>query len=411
MGLSVEKAELRRQFEGELTRNILPFWMTAVVDEVNGGLYGAVANDLRVDNDVPRSAVLSARVLWTFSAAYRRLGDSEYLAMAERAYDYLTRVFWDSEHGGLYWQVDRRGTPVADRKHHYAQAFGIYGLGEVYRATRTPRSLELAQELFGLLEEHAYDPVKGGYFEGSTRDWRPLADARLSDRDLDCPKSMNTMLHILEADTNLLRAWNDERLRAQLEGLVRTFAQRILDARTGHFRIFFDEHWRPLSEIASFGHDIEGSWLLCEAAEVSGDPALQDEARRLAVVLADAVFRDGLDADGSLFSEGTPQGVVNSGKDWWPQAEAIVGFYNAYQLTGDERFAETAIRCWNYVQERIVDRTHGDWFKRLSADGTPDPTRGKAGPWDCPYHHSRACFEMLDRLEDSRIDGSDRESE
>jgi len=395
----VEKAELRRQFEDELTRNILPFWMTHAVYKSDGGLHGAVTNDLRVDDDVPRSSVLCARVLWTFAAAYRRLGDPAYLATAKRMYDALTRAFWDPKHGGLYWQVDREGRPVADRKHHYAQAFGVYGLSEFHRATGDPRSLELARALFGLLEEHAYDPVEGGYFEGSTRDWRPLADARLSEKDLDAPKSMNTMLHVLEAYTDLLRTWDDTRLRARLDALLRTFAQRILDPRTGHFGTFFDDRWRRLSENVSFGHDIEGSWLLCEAADACGDPALRDETRRLAVVLADAVHRDGIDADGSLFSEGSPNGATDRGKDWWPQAEGIVGFYNAYQITGDERFAEAAIRCWRNAQDRFVDRENGGWFKRLSPDGTPDPTRGKAGPWDCPYHHSRACLEMMERLE------------
>ncbi len=400
MGRAVEKADLKRQFEQELTRNILPFWMTHAVDEANGGLHGAVANDLRVDDDVPRSAVLCARVLWTFSAAYRRLGDPAYLAMAQRTLDDLSRVFWDPEHGGLYWQVDRRGRPVADRKHHYAQAFGIYGLSQFHRATGEPRSLRLAQQLFRLLEDHAYDPAGGGYFEGSTRDWRRLAGARLSDEDPDAGKSTNTMLHILEAYTNLLRAWDDERLRRRIEGLVRTFSRRILDPRTGHLGLFFDERWRSLSETASFGHDIEASWLLCEAAEVGGDPALREEARRVAAGLADAVYRDGLDADGSLVNEGSPGGRIDDGRDWWPQAEGIVGFYNAYQLTGEERFAEAAIRCWDYVQDRFVDRTHGDWFKHLSPDGRPDPARYKAGPWDCPYHHSRACLEMLDRLDE-----------
>ena len=400
MTWNIDKAELRRQFSGELTRNILPFWMTRVVDKTGGGLYGAVSNDLQVDNEVPRSAVLCSRVLWTYSAAYRHFGDPEYLAMAEWVYDNLTRVFWDAEHAGLYWLVDRHGTPVADRKHHYAQAFGIYGLSEFYRATGDPRSLELAQELFRLMEEHAYDPVDRGYFEASTRDWRSLINAPLSDKELDCPKSMNTMLHMMEAYTNLLSVWNDECVREQLKGLVRTFADRILDPRTGHLSLFFDEHWHPLSESMSFGHDIEGSWLLHEAAKASGNSELQDEARRLALVLADAVIRDGLDADGSLFSEATPQGVIDCGKDWWPQTEAIVGFYNAYQLTGDERFADEAIRCWRYVEDVFVDRTHGDWFKRLSPDGKPDPTRYKAGPWECPYHHSRTCLEMLVRLDE-----------
>ena len=390
--------KLKREFEDELTCNILPFWMTHAVDETNGRLHAAVGNDLRVDKDAPRSAVLCARVLWTFSVAYRRFGEAAYLAMAEQTYDNLTHVFWDPEHGGLYWHVDHQGHPSSDRKHHYAQAFGIYGLSEFHRATGDSRSLELAQELFRLLETHAYDPVDEGYFEGSSRDWRPLADARLSDRDLDSRKSMNTMLHILEAYTNLLRVWDDGRLREQLECLVRTFANRILDTRTGHLKLFFDEHWQSLSEMASYGHDIEGSWLLCEATESSVDRALRDDAYRLAIVLADGVLRDGLDLDGGLFTEGSPDGIRDDRRQWWPQAEGIVGFYNAYQLTGDERFAEAAIGCWRYVQDRFVDRANGDWFKRLTPDGDPDPTSYKSGPWDCPYHQSRACLEMLNRL-------------
>lgn len=396
---ALNKLDFKRQLEKELRGNILPFWMTRVMDKVNGGFYGAVTNDLQIHNEVPRSAILCARILWTFAAAYRKFGEKQYLSTARWAYDYLTRVFWDHEYGGLYWAVDYRGNPVFDRKHHYAQAFGIYGLTEYYRATQEPQSLMLAQTLFHLLEEHAHEPAYGGYIEGSSREWKPLASMRLGGGDLNCRKSMNTNLHILEAYTNLLRVWDDAHLKAQHRALIETFQQHIVDQQTEHFKLFFDDQWRTLSENVSFGHDIEGSWLLCEAAEVQGDSALLAQVRGLAVNMAAAVYREGVDDDGSLFYEAGPQGLVDANKAWWPQAEAVVGFYNAYQLSGQEHFVQAAYRCWRYIQAKMVDREHGGWFKQLYRDGTPDNTSYKAGPWHCPYHHSRACFEMLVRLD------------
>jgi mannobiose 2-epimerase len=208
------------------------------------------------------------------------------------------------------------------------------------------------------------------------------------------------MLHILEAYTNLLRAWDDAQLKAQQRNLIETFQRHIIDPRTGHFKLFFDDQWRALSENVSFSHDIEGSWLQCEAAKAQGDPALLAQVRELVVNnMAATVYREGIDDDGSLFCEASPQGRVNTNKAWWPQAEAMVGFYNAYQLSGQEHFARAAYRCWTYIQAKMVDREHGDWFKELYPDGTPDDASYKAGPWHCPYHHSRACLEMLVRLE------------
>jgi cellobiose epimerase len=394
----LNNTDFRRQLVEELTGNILPFWMNHSVDKVNGGFYGALTNDLEIHNEVPRSAILCARILWTYATAFRKLGDREYLAMASWAYDYLRRVFLDPEYGGVYWTVNSAGKPVFDRKHHYAQAFAIYGLSEYYRATERPESLDLAQTLFQLLEKHANDSLYGGYIEGSSRKWEALADMRLSDRDLNCRKSMNTMLHVLEAYTNLLRVWQDATLKAQHRALIGIFQQHIVDASTSHFKLFFDDRWNSLLPNVSYGHDIEGSWLLLEAAEVQADPGLVEQVRQTAVQIATAVYQDGLEADGSLPYESGPDSLVDSDKSWWVQAEAMLGFYNAYQLSGQERFAQAARHSWNYIQDKMVDRVHGDWIKKLHRDGTPDDSYYKVGPWECPYHHSRACFEMLDRL-------------
>jgi len=390
--------DFRKQLKEELTGNILPFWMAHSVDKVNGGFYGALTNDLEIHNEVPRSSILCARILWTYATAYRKLGDKDYLAMANWAYEALRDVFLDPEFGGVYWSVDAAGKPVMDRKHHYAQAFAIYGFSEYYRATEQPESLALAQSLFHLLEKHAYDPVYGGYIEGSRRSWEGLADMWLSDRDLNCRKSMNTMLHVLEAYTNLLRVWEDASLKNQHRALIDSFQQYIVDPSTGHFKLFFDDQWNSLLPNMSYGHDIEGSWLLLEAAEVQGDPALVKQVRGTALQIATAVYRDGLDKDGSLPYEAGPQGLVDSDRSWWVQAEAMLGFYNAYQLSGKARFAQAAWQSWNYIKDKMVDRVHGDWIKKIHQDGTPDYNNFKVGPWECPYHHSRACFEMLDRL-------------
>ncbi len=394
-----DKAEFKTQLESELTGNILPFWLTHVVDEVNGGFHGAVTNDLQIRDDVPRSAVLCARILWTFATAYRRLGGAQYLWLARWAYDTLRQVFWDAEYGGVYWLVNRAGEPVSDRKHHYAQAFAMYGLSAFYQATHEPHSLDLAQTLFGLLEEHAYEPIHHGYIEGCDRRWGPLADMRLGEEEPNCRKSMNTMLHVLEAYGGLLRVWQDSRLARQHRDLLETFMAHVVDSHSGHLRPFFDHAWRPLSEQPSFGHDIEASWLIPEAAEIQGDPELLQRSREAGIRLAAAVARDGLDRSGGLSPERTSHERSNSGKSWWAQAEAVVGFYNAYQRTGDARLAQTSHDCWDFIRARFVDRVHGDWFKRLAPDGTPDNAVYKAGPWECPYHHSRACFEMLERLD------------
>jgi mannobiose 2-epimerase len=283
-----------------------------------------------------------------------------------------------------------------DRKHHYAQAFAIYGLCAYHVATGEAQSLALAQELFRLLEEHAYDPVYGGYIEGSSRRWEALEDMRLSDRDLDCRKSMNTMLHILEAYTQLAHLWAPA--RAAHRTLVKEFLQRIAHPARTHFRLFFDDAWHSLLDHVSFGHDIEGSWLLVEAAELHDDPELSAAVCETAVLLAEAVYERGIDDDGGIFYEAGSQGLVDDQKSWWVQAEAMVGFTNAYQLVGKGHYLQAALRCWEYIRSHHVDRVHGGWYKVLHRDGTPDSESYKVGPWECPYHHSRACMEMMDRL-------------
>lgn len=385
--------------ETELRQNILPFWIGHVVDRERGGFYGAVTNNLVVDRDAPRGALLTSRILWTYSAAYRRYRAPEYLEMARWAYDDLMTHFWDVEYGGLYWVADAEGRPLNMRKQVYGQAFGIYALAEYFRATGESAALCQAIDLFRILEAHCRDPEHRGYFEAYTRDWQLETDLRLSPVDMNEKKSMNTHLHVMEAYTNLLQVWDDTLLRERQAELIEVMIDHIVDPHTGHLTLFFDEYWHPRSDHISFGHDIEASWLLVEAAEVAGDDRLIEAARPLAVRIAQAVHNEALAPDGGLLYEATPGGIVQSQTEWWPQAEAVVGFLNAYQISGEPHFLDTALRCWDYIEAHLVDRRYGEWFRAVARDGTVIEGELKVSFWKCPYHNSRACMEMIERLE------------
>lgn len=390
--------DFRQCIEQELTGNILPFWVDHTPDPLNGGFWGALSNDLKINNLAPRSAVLYGRILWTFATAYQKYRLPQYLSMAERAYDYLRRYFWDAQYAGMVWTVNASGEPVDNRKHTYAQAFSIYGLAEYYSATGLAGALELARRIFELLESHAHEPLFGGYIESRGRDWVSPADPRLSALEPDSDKSMNTLLHVLEAYANLLRVWDEPRLCVRLEELLEVFLDHILDPQTRHFRLFFRNDWSwPRREHFSYGHDIEGSWLLVEAAERLGNAALLQRTRSLSVQIAQAVYTEALQSDGRIISESS-EGSQSRDLAWWTHAEAMVGFYNAYQISRREQFTTASARVWDFIGKNFIDHEHGDWFKILDPQAKPYPQSPKVGPWECPYHHSRACFEMLKRL-------------
>jgi mannobiose 2-epimerase len=379
--------------KNELQQDILPFWIKYCRDNEYGGFIGWMSNDGTITKDAPKGLVLNARILWTYSAAYRFNKNDEYLQMADRAYDYLMQHFWDNQFGGAYWLLDNTGKAIDDSKELYGQSFLIYGLAEYYLATGNKAALEKAKELFGLVEKNCHDDANKGYFETFSRDWSPAEKAMLASGDVREKKTMNTHLHLLEAYTNL-----DEKLKMRLIELIEIFQKHIIDPETFHFKLFFDEKWHSTGNIVSFGHDIEGSWLLCEAAEVLGQPDRAATVRERSLKMAQAVYEQGLDKDGALFYEGRDGKIINTNKEWWPQAETVVGFLNAYQLSKQEHFFKAAFRCWQFIEQNIVDQTHGEWFWRVNRDGTPDLQEPKVSQWKCPYHNSRACLEIIQRL-------------
>ena len=385
-------ATLRAEMKAELIERILPFWMERTVDDVHGGFVGRINHENEIVPRAEKGLVLNARILWTFSAAYRVLGDERYRALAERAYGYLARAFRDPEHGGYYWMLTHDGRPADPRKHIYAQAFALYGISEYALATSSAAARDEVIALFELIEHHAHDGDHGGYLEAFDRSWSPLEDARLSDKDARESKSMNTHLHLLEAYTNLYRLRPDEELLGRLRGLVELFVGRTFRGDTGHFVLFFDSAWHPKSTAISYGHDIEASWLLLDAADVIGDADLRARVRDRAVEIARLTLEEGQDDDGGLFNEGGPDGIVDTDKDWWPQAEAIVGYLRAYRETGDVAFVEAAEAAWEFIKRFVRDVENGEWFCRVSRAGVPYESEDKVGPWKCPYHSGRACL-------------------
>lgn len=393
----------QKQFSAQVSRHLydfyLPFWCGPALDLQNGGWMGWLSNDLKPDRSQPKGLIVHARILWAFSAAYRAKSDPLYKQMAGRAFAFLMEKFWDAKHGGAFWRLDDAGKVLDDAKKCYGQAFVIYALAEYYRASGHEAALAHAQELFELLELHVHSAAFGGYIEVCRRDWSEASsDARLSDRDMNEKKSMNNHLHMLEAYTNLYRVWRQPRVASRLVELIDIFAARILDVRTKHLHHFFDEQWKVRSDTYTFGHDIEASWLLCEAAEELGDESRSNQVGRVALQMAEAAFDEGLGADGALCYEGREGRIIDPGHECWPQAEAMVGFLNAYELSGGGKFLAAALRVWNYVENNLVDRLHGEWFWRINPDGRPDGRLPKVSEWKGPYHVTRACLETVRRL-------------
>jgi mannobiose 2-epimerase len=385
------------EFENEL-KSIFDYWAIYTVDGKNGGFLGALDNENNVIENAPKGAVLNARILWSFSAAYNFNQETGYLKLAERSFDYLKKHFIDNEMGGVYWSVNALGNPLDTKKQIYALSFAIYGLSEYYKASNNQEALDLAISLFHDIEKHSYDEENGGYLEALTRDWNEIGDLRLSDKDANEKKTMNTHLHILEAYTNLYRYWPDAQLKEKTKDLLAIFDKHILDQNTKHLILFFDEKWKSNYNIVSYGHDIEASWLMLEAAEVMGDEKLIHQFEKLAVEIANA-SAEGIDETGAMIYElEVDKNHQIAEKHWWVQAEAMVGFLNAYQLSKDEKLFEYFLSIWDFIKKHIIDYENGEWFWGVDKDFSLMQGEDKAGFWKCPYHNSRACIEIINRL-------------
>lgn len=391
----------RKEVTENLTSNILPFWTERMVD-ARGGFFGRCDGSNVIHDEAPKGAILNARILWAFSAAYRVIGDEKYSEMATRAFHYIESHFIDKEYGGVYWSLDAEGNPLDTKKQFYALGFAIYGLSEYCRATGNSRAKELALALFNDIESHSRDRDFDGYIEALTRAWEPIPDMRLSDKDDNAAKTMNTHLHILEPYTNLLRIVPDNvEVREAVRNLVNLFLDRIEDRKSHHLGLFFDTDWTRRDKAISYGHDIEASWLLLEAAQVLGEDALLDKTlghtRRIALAAL-----EGRCWDGSMVYERHADGRYDNDKHWWVQAENVVGQLYLWKYHGMEEMYPKAVQSWEYIRDNIVDNVNGEWIwsRKGSIANTTDD---KAGFWKCPYHNSRMCLEVIERLDEKAV--------
>ncbi len=388
--------QLKSEVREELIQNILPFWSQKMVDRENGGFYGQITGENKLVPQANKGGILNARILWSFSSAYMHEKNPMYLEMANYAKNYILNHFFDHDFGGTYWTVSSDGKPVDTKKQIYSQAFFLYAFVEHYRVTDEKSSLQRAIDLFSIIEKYSFDVELNGYFEAYSRDWKMLEDLRLSERDANEKKTMNTHLHVLEAYTNLYRVWKDNGLARQLRNLILIFTNKILNQETYHLNLFFDENWDSKSKVVSYGHDIEASWLIDEAVRVLGDAELLKMVQEKCIRIAQAAC-EGLQSDGSLVYEKEANGHLDTDRHWWVQSEAVVGFLNAYELTGDDEWLEKAEKTWKFISENLVDRKNGEWVWSVSKDGAKNRKDDKAGFWKCPYHNSRMCLEVMAR--------------
>lgn len=386
----------KKSFENELTDNILNYWVKRVYDPHRKTFIGLIDRNEKPNPDAPLGVVLMSRILWTFSSAWQLFPTALYQKMADEAYRILTEHFWDNTNGGVYWDVRPTGEPVNTSKQIYAQSFAMYAFAEYGRVFGNKQSTQLAVSLFHLIEKFAFDPEHGGYIEALSADWETTVPDYITPTGDKMNKSMNTHLHVLEAYTNLYRVCAQEDVKHKIEHVLDMFTLHIINPENLHFHMFFDHDWSVQSTAISYGHDIEGSWLLWEAAEVIHDIKRMEALKPLLTGMAEAVGRKAIDPSGGLYNESDGD---HWDKDfhWWPQSEAVVGFYNAWQLSGNPEFKRWSENAWKFIQKYQVDSKNGEWHSLINPDLTVRPAT-KVSAWKCPYHNGRMCMEMIRRM-------------
>lgn len=392
---SVSTRTLHREITKDLKENILSFWEKYSVDP-SGGFYGTLERDGTPVADAPKGGVLNARILWTFSTAYRMYGDAKYRDLADRAQRYFIDHFIDPQYGGIYWLIKADGTPLDTDKQTYGCSYAIYGLSEHFRATGNVESLQKAIEIYHTMENEIKDPVKDGYIESFTRSWG-TPEKLGYDGEGVATKTMNTHIHVLEAYTALYKVWRNSDLRQRLAKVIDMVSTNLYNPRTHHLILYCDSDWKNLDDIDSYGHDIETSWLLMEAAEALNDPEILERCKKISLELVDASLREGINPMGAMMYE-RHKDKIRKDASWWCQAETVVGCINAWQLTGKQSYFDAASRTWEFIKSRMIDKEYGEWFRTVEEDGTPRYKEPKSSMWNSPYHNSRMGFEIEARL-------------
>ncbi|MFI1770895.1 AGE family epimerase/isomerase [Thalassobellus citreus] len=383
--------KLKQELKLEL-KNILSYWINNTLDLEHGGFVGKIDHYNTIIPEASKGIILNTRILWSFSAASNHLKTDKYKAICDRAFNYLKMFFNDNSHKGVFWELDYKGNPLNKRKQVYAQAFTIYALSEYYMFNKNEEAKKWAIEIFELIETHAKDDLNEGYFEAFNQDWSPIEDMRLSNKDMNASKTMNTHLHVLEAYTSLLKIYNHESLKKSLKKLVEVFFQKFLNAQN-HYELFFDDTWNLLSNTVSYGHDIEAAWLIIDAANVLDDKDLLQQANDIAVRVANTFLKEAIDEDGAVLNEkNLTTNHIDTDRHWWPQVEALIGLHYAFELNPNQEYKKVALKIWDYTKKHLIDHENGEWFFRVNKEGKVYTEEDKVSMWKAPYHSSRACI-------------------
>ncbi len=379
----------------ELTERILPFWNNLRDDE-NGGFYGHVDNDLQVDKKADKGVILTSRILWFYSSCYRTLGEEYLLDNARHEYEFLKKCV-DTQNGGVYWMMTCDGKPADTMKHTYNQAFAIYALSAFFLASGDRTALELALELFNTVEKNCTDDV--AYLEAMSADWKVIPNDALSENGLMADKTMNTVLHLIEAYTLLLEACDgpeSARIEERLLFLLEITKQKIFNRNGNRLRVFFDREMNEIGDIHSYGHDIEATWLIDRACDTIGNSRLTAEWRHINLRIAENIYSIAYE-NGAINNE-RDNDKIDKKRVWWVQAESVVGFLNAFQHCGDEKFLKAAENVFDWIESKQTDKRAGsEWWGEVGFDGKPMLTVDMVNPWKCPYHNGRMCIEVIGR--------------
>lgn len=384
---------LLQEIREHLTRKLIPFWEN-LIDEENGGFYGYLDYNLHLDKQAEKGCILNSRILWFFSNAYLVLGDETLLAYAKHAYEFMKNACVDKENGGVFWSVTYDGIPADTTKHTYNQAFAVYALSSYYDAAKDRDALELALELREIIEKRCKD--EKGYLEAFDVSFRPVENDKLSENGVMAEKTMNTLLHVLEAYTELYRVTGDAGVGNELRFMLDLVADKVYNQELRRQEVFFDKDWNSLIDLHSFGHDIETSWLVDRACEVLKDAAYTEKLAPVTEALAENVYEKAY-RNGALANE-AECGVIDTTRVWWVQAEAMVGYLNAYEKDQTKTAYLNAVKdIWSYIKEYMLDKREGsEWFWSVDENGKPHE-KPIVEPWKCPYHNGRMCFELMER--------------
>lgn len=386
---------IKDEIREHLVSAVIPFWKRLRDDEF-GGYYGYMDYDLKVDKKAEKGCILNSRILWFFSNAYTLLKDESLLAEADHGYEFLKEHCVDSENGGIYWSMNYDGTPKDTTKHTYNQAFCIYALSSYYEASGKSEALELAKELFHLIEKQCMD--EQGYLEAFTRDFKPESNEKLSENGVLAEKTMNTLLHVFEAYTELYRVAPDDEVKERLKWIMDVFADKVFNPDRKRQEVFFDKDYNSIIDLHSYGHDIETAWLIDRGVDVLGDENYRTKMTAITKILTQNIYETAF--DGHSLANECEKGVVDSNRVWWVQAETVVGFINGYEHDRTRTdYMQAAESVWQFIKDYLIDKREGsEWFWLLRQDGTPVEGKPIVEPWKCPYHNGRMCFEVIRRL-------------